>query len=65
MASNISSTAAVDQRPQQRAGVERIADADLRVSLDQPLGEPRRDAALHNDAAGGRAALAGRADRAE
>ena len=42
-----------------------MADAHLSVSADQGFGDFRRDTALQEEAAGGGAALSGRADGAE
>ena len=54
-----------DERPHQRAGVERVADAHLRIGRDQSLGEGWEHGRVRDDPARGRATLARRADGAE
>src|SRR5262249_19510335 len=56
---------AVDQRTHQRSLVERIADADLRACLLEPLREASRDALLQDETPRGRAALARRPESSE
>ena len=53
------------ERAHQRRGVERIADPHLRVGAHEAVGQLPRDALLDDDPPRRRAALPGRADRAE
>ncbi len=56
---------AVDQRTNQRGAVQRIADGGAGIGLVQALHQVVCHALVHDEAARGRAALAGRADGAE
>ncbi len=57
--------AGIDQRPHERVGIERIADAHLAVRGDQPPFEFGGTRAMHQHAPRGGAALAGGSHRAE
>ena len=57
--------ALVDERTHERRRVDRIADAHLRVGVREPFAELVDARAMHEHAPRRRAALAGRADRAE
>ena len=62
---HILNRAGIHQRTHKRARFERIADTDLPVGVGQPPGQGVPQGLMHDDPAGGRAALAGGADRAE
>src|SRR5690606_35699161 len=55
----------IDQRAHQGLRVQRIADDDLRIGARQARLELRRALAMDEHASRARAALSGRADRAE